>query len=265
MQYDFYLDGVSAKSKGIILQGEIEFSPLVPRVQTYAIPGRNGDLHAYEKDSNGNIVYDNRTATATCYVLSENVDETLKTIKDWLFGVQGYRKLQLPEDGENYWEARVVSADERAIRKGMLNPFTVVFDCKPLRSDDEGSGGGEGGGNANISVGERISHNNYYNNWMLVPGGNCIGDNNYKLISYKVIPKSWVWVKALNDYAECKFIWEKATDNVPAAYPNQYLIGEPELLTVDGAMKVPEGADYIIFSVHYDDEITGLYDFNIDM
>ena len=40
----FYLDGIDARSVGIRLQAQIEFSKAVPVVESKAIPGRNGNL-----------------------------------------------------------------------------------------------------------------------------------------------------------------------------------------------------------------------------
>ena len=41
---DFFLDGVSARSKGIYCGSPVSFSAAVPRISAVQIPGRSGDL-----------------------------------------------------------------------------------------------------------------------------------------------------------------------------------------------------------------------------
>lgn len=136
LDIDFTLDGVSAKTVGIKLCRPLSFSAAVPRVQTIQIPGRNGDLHIDEG------AYNNRTGTAECFALDStftsgvptaNVTGNMDAVMEFLFSAGGYRKLQADDDTGHYWYARIANAGEIAARLGLLNPFTIEFDCKPYR------------------------------------------------------------------------------------------------------------------------------------
>ena len=48
MDIDFMLDGVSAKSRGIILQKPIEISALSPSLTSVKIAGRSGNVHIFD-------------------------------------------------------------------------------------------------------------------------------------------------------------------------------------------------------------------------
>lgn len=147
MQDDFYLDGVSARSKGIRLQAPIEISVLTPKIQTYSIPGRNGDLHLSEG------AYENRTATMRCFVLTKNAETTMQELNDFLFQDK-VRQLKIQPYADMYWEAVCTSANDLNIRAGILNPFTVTFTLNPEKKQggeetqvyDEGESGGGGSG-----------------------------------------------------------------------------------------------------------------------
>ena len=127
-ELDFALDGVWASTKGITLQKPVSFSAAVPRVKKIQIPGRNGDLHIDEG------AYNNRTGTALCYALeATKVTSQMDEIMSFLFASKGYRKLEVSDDTDHYWEARVANGGDIAARLGMLNPFSISFDCKPYR------------------------------------------------------------------------------------------------------------------------------------
>lgn len=121
----FYLDGVSAKSHGIYLQEPIQISGLVPVYEKTDIPGRSGTVFR----STG--AYQNRTATAKCFCLCDNVADTLKAVEDFLFSKLGYRRLSLSDATDWYWEAVVTTGPQIEIRAGKLAPFEIVFSCKP--------------------------------------------------------------------------------------------------------------------------------------
>lgn len=129
---DFYLDGASAKSKGIFCGAPISFSAVVPKTKAVQIPGRSGDLML---DEGG---FYNREASTTAYVLpkalGQNITavEAMRVAAGFLFAeYRGYRKLITAEDGGHYWLAQVKNAAEIAPRLNLLNPFSITFDCQP--------------------------------------------------------------------------------------------------------------------------------------
>lgn len=131
-ELDFELDGAWASNKGITLCHPVSFSAAVPRTQTITIPGRNGALHVDEG------AFNVRTASVSCYALSAtNVVNSMGEIMAFLFGngfgIQDYRTLTTSDDTGHFWYARIVNAGEIAARLGMLNPFTIEWECKPFR------------------------------------------------------------------------------------------------------------------------------------
>lgn len=130
-ELDFSLDGVWASTVGIYLCAPVTFSQAKPRVETISIAGRSGDLHI----SDGS--YDNRTASVECFVLdATNVTLEMKAVMKFLFSDTGYRKLQVSQDTDHYWYARISNAGEIEPRLNILNKFTIEFDCKPFKMVD---------------------------------------------------------------------------------------------------------------------------------
>lgn len=123
----FYLDGIDARSAGIQLQAPIEFSEAVPVVKAQTIPGRNGDL-IWETGS-----YENRSGSASCFCLQEDVEKALSSAGRFLMGKKGYRRLETSDDPDHYWMARVENSPQIAMRLRTLAPFEIGFDCKPQR------------------------------------------------------------------------------------------------------------------------------------
>lgn len=123
----FYLDGIDARSAGIQLQAPIEFSEAVPVVEAQTIPGRNGDL-IWETGS-----YENRSGSASCFCLQEDVEKAVSSAGRFLMGKKGYRRLETSDDPDHYWTARVENSPQIAMRLRTLAPFEVGFDCKPQR------------------------------------------------------------------------------------------------------------------------------------
>lgn len=130
---DFTFNNKVASEHGIRLQGSIEFSEAIPVMETISVPGRNGDLHVYS----GN--FENRTATASCFVLADNAADAMAAVNAFLFEnfTGGYKALTTSDDPNHYWEAQVVKASAMKTRAGKLNPFEIVFTCKPYRVDIE--------------------------------------------------------------------------------------------------------------------------------
>ena len=135
-ELDFTLDNISASSVGITMQSAFKFTPAVPRVTTIQIAGRSGDLHIDEG------AYNNRTGSVACYALdatytsgqpTANVTGKMDAVLAYLFGTSGYRKLQPNDDTGHYWYARVSNGGDISARLGLLNPFSIEFDCKPFR------------------------------------------------------------------------------------------------------------------------------------
>lgn len=126
MEIDFTLDGVSAKSKGVILQKPIEFSEAQLNVTTVNVAGRDGDLHITDG------TYKQRTANALCYALDDtDVSAKMQSIMAFLFGDMGMKKLST--DDVYYWRALVTSAGALTPRMRLLNVFNIAFSCEPFR------------------------------------------------------------------------------------------------------------------------------------
>ena len=60
---NFWLDGVDAASKKIVLQKEIEFEPAEPVTESFKVPGKDGEIVYYDGS------YNNVRGLASCYVL----------------------------------------------------------------------------------------------------------------------------------------------------------------------------------------------------
>ena len=123
----FYLDGVDARSVGIQLQKPVSFSEAVPISDVQTIPGRNGDL-IFETGS-----YENRSGSASCFCLQEDVEKAISSAGRFLMGKKGYRRLETSDDPDHYWMARVENSPQIAMRLRTLAPFEIGFDCKPQR------------------------------------------------------------------------------------------------------------------------------------
>lgn len=130
----FYIDGVNARDLGIYLQREIEFSAPIPNVEKQSVIGRNGDI-LFESGT-----YANRTATAICFCLDKDVQNSLNEVNTFLFKKNGYRRLEIQSDPDHFWLARIKNGAQITQRANLLAPFSIVFDCKPqkfLRSGEE--------------------------------------------------------------------------------------------------------------------------------
>ena len=123
----FYLDGIDAGSVGIRLQAPVVFSKAVPVIETQTIPGRNGNL-VFETGS-----YENRSGSASCFCLQEDVETAISSAGRFLMGRKGYRRLETSDDPNHYWMARVENSPQISMRLRTLAPFDISFDCKPQR------------------------------------------------------------------------------------------------------------------------------------
>lgn len=123
----FYLDGIDAQSAGIYLQKPIVFSEAVPNIESKTIPGRNGDL-IFDTGS-----YKNRSGSASCFCLQEDVETAISSAGRFLMRKKGYRRLETSDDPNHYWMARVGNSPQMEMRIRVLAPFDISFDCKPQR------------------------------------------------------------------------------------------------------------------------------------
>lgn len=123
----FYLDGVDAASAGIHLQKPIVFSEAIPNIESKTIPGRNGAL-IFDTGS-----YKNRSGSASCFCLQDDVESAISSAGRFLMGGKGYRRLETSDDPNHYWMARVKNSPQIEMRLRVIAPFEIEFDCKPQR------------------------------------------------------------------------------------------------------------------------------------
>ena len=123
----FSLDGISSRDAGICLQSPLALSGAVPNIAKTTVAGRNGDLLRFDGS------YKNRDASVSCFVLRENVNNTVTALSQWLTGNAAYRKLEYSEWPEYYMMARITAGPDTDVRARLLAPFDLEFDCKPQR------------------------------------------------------------------------------------------------------------------------------------
>lgn len=123
----FTFDGKYARTLGIELEEPIKLSAPVPNIDTVTVPGRNGDLHFWDGS------YENRTATAKCFICGHMLPQEISALNAHLFGSHTYRKLETDEDDAHFLLARPTSGVGGAAVLGLLEAFTLTFDCKPQR------------------------------------------------------------------------------------------------------------------------------------
>lgn len=129
---NFWLDGVDAASKMIVLQKEIEFEAAEPVTESFKIPGKDGDIVYYDGS------YSNVKGHASCYVLGGNVTTLLTEINAWLLSMAGYRRLEVMHEPLFYRLARVMHGAKLDPRVNLINAFDLDFDCKPYKYYIEG-------------------------------------------------------------------------------------------------------------------------------
>ena len=129
---NFWLDGVDAASKKIVLQKEIEFEAAEPVTESFNIPGKDGAIVYYDGS------YSNVQGLATCYAIGGEVTTLMTDINSWLLSAKGYRRLETLHEPLFYRLARVVHGAKLEPRMNLLNPFEIEFDCKPYKFYIEG-------------------------------------------------------------------------------------------------------------------------------
>lgn len=124
----FWIDGKRSDELGIVLQSPVTFSSPVPNVTAQSIPGRNGDLHFFDGS------YGNVTGTVRCFLLNqENASMALSNLARLCFLEPGYHRLEVSSEPGFYRMARIAEGAETEIRKNILAPFSLAFDCKPQK------------------------------------------------------------------------------------------------------------------------------------
>lgn len=121
----FWLDGKDARDYGIYLQRPVEISGATPEVETVHVQGRNGDL-IFDTGA-----YHNRTGLAACFALNRNVAQYVTAASSFLLDGAGYRRLEVWEDDEHYFLARVMNGAGLQARLKTLNPFEIELDIMP--------------------------------------------------------------------------------------------------------------------------------------
>lgn len=126
-KYFFMLDGKSSIDYGIFLQRPLTFSKPSRRYEEISIPGRNGVLHRSE-DAFGPV-----TATAECFVLCDNAEESMGAAVSWILGVQGTRRLETPEDPGIFRTVTIYDGFDTDPRINRISAFTVQITACPER------------------------------------------------------------------------------------------------------------------------------------
>lgn len=125
--FKFWIDGVCNEDLGIVPQSFPKFSGAEPKVTTYSIPGRNGDLTYWDG------TYSNVSVKIPCFLTDATNVETALSAVSALVADGGYHKFVISSEPGRYRMARLVAAPEINIRMMRLAPFTLEFDCKPQR------------------------------------------------------------------------------------------------------------------------------------
>lgn len=130
-QYFIY-DGISSKDMGIQMQGPIKIGAAQKKVTKISVPGRSGDLVISEES------YENRQAEARCFILERGAVRYVDALSKWLVFDSSYRRFEMSEDTEHFYLAMLTEFPEIDIRRKVLIPFTLEFDCKPQRFFKQG-------------------------------------------------------------------------------------------------------------------------------
>lgn len=125
--FKFWIDGVCNEDIGIIPQSFPTFSGASPKVTTYAIPGRNGELTYWDG------TYSNVQVKIPCYVVDAiSVEPAISAVNALVSG-GGYHKFVISTEPGRYRMARCLAAPDINIRAMHLAPFVLNLNCKPQR------------------------------------------------------------------------------------------------------------------------------------
>lgn len=114
------------------------------------------------------------------------------------------------------------------------------------------------GGGVSVVIGDRIKENTTSSKYKILSNGSAYANSSSKILKYQVFPTSVIYIKALDDTNECKYIFQSES-NVTTSVPNTKLVADPVTSTTDGIVIVPDSASYLCFSVNNDDTETGVY------
>ena len=124
---DFWLDGERASDFGIVCQSYITFDPAEPRVETFEVEGRSGNVAVWDGS------YKNVKGSVKCYCLGHDVARMMSKVNDWMLSNPGYRRLETLHDDQHFRRGRISKGPQLQNRIGLLNPFELEFDCDPRR------------------------------------------------------------------------------------------------------------------------------------
>lgn len=112
---------------GIYVDAAVSFNKPAKRVETFSVPGRNGDLVIDEG------TFDNVLISYPVYEKSTFPDE-FDAIVNWLASLQGYQRIECSNDPNHFRLGRfVVPQTPTAKRLNKDGYYTLTFDCKPQR------------------------------------------------------------------------------------------------------------------------------------
>ena len=112
---------------GIYVDAAVSFNKPAKRVETFSVPGRNGDLVIDEG------TFDNVLISYPVYEKATFPDE-FDAIVNWLASLQGYQRIECSNDPNHYRLGRfVVPQTPTAKRLNKDGYYTLTFDCKPQR------------------------------------------------------------------------------------------------------------------------------------
>lgn len=128
-RYSIQYDGALSDTYGIFLYDYPEISSAKKNYDTYTVPGRNGELLSSE-DYLSNI-----TVTCIFSVLSQNLHQTIRSIRRWLSGTG---RLVIQDTPESFYEVMKIEygSMERELRE--YGRFTAVFTCYPYEFRNDG-------------------------------------------------------------------------------------------------------------------------------
>lgn len=131
MRNYFYYNGKSSADFDFYVANKNQFNGARKRVETFAIPGRNGTLSIADGS------YENQDVTYTMYG-SGDIRENLRVLRNFLGSVSGYAELTDTFDPEYYQRARYIEALQVTVSDRKNASFDVVFDCDPRKFSQSG-------------------------------------------------------------------------------------------------------------------------------
>lgn len=126
MRNYFYYNGKSSADFDFYVANKNQFNGARKRVETFAIPGRNGTLSIADGS------YENQDVTYTMYG-SGDIRENLRVLRDFLGSVSGYAELTDTYDPEYYQRARYAEGLQVQTSDRKNASFDLVFDCDPRK------------------------------------------------------------------------------------------------------------------------------------